>query len=101
MYIENKSEGLEGAGRIGWVELSRSRRSYHYSGCELLKCAGYKYNCIDVETGEYFWVSGPRRDGSDRLYGRGIVQIDENAREEYWLKIRNKPECVGQQSFRF
>lgn len=99
MYIENKSEGLEGPGRIGWVELSKSRRSYRYAGRELKKCSGYKYNCIDVQTGEHFWVSGPKRDGSDRLYG-GIVEIDDDAREEYWLKIRKKPESVGLASFR-
>jgi hypothetical protein len=32
MYIENKSNGLSGSGRIGWVEMSRSTRSYVYAG---------------------------------------------------------------------
>ena len=31
MYIECKDGKLEGPGRIGWVELSRTARSYVYS----------------------------------------------------------------------
>ncbi len=54
MYIENKSEGLDGPGRIGWVEFSKSGRSF-------------------------------------KLYG-GVVEIDDDAREEYWTTIRNLPQ---------
>ena len=89
MYVENKADGL---GRIGLVEVSKSRRSYYYQGRCLQKTkSGYKYNCIDADTGESFWVSGPHRDGRDRLYG-GIVAIDEDAREEYWVTVRKMPE---------
>jgi hypothetical protein len=100
MYVENKSEGLEGPGRIGWVELTRARRGYRYAGRLLQKVTwGLKHNCVDAETGEPFWVSGPKQDGHDRLYG-GVVEIDEDARVEYWLKIRRLPECVDQRSYR-
>jgi hypothetical protein len=93
MYVEYKGNGLDGPGRIGWVELSKSKRSYHYQGKRLQKTkGGYKYNCFDAETGEEYWVSGPKRDGTDKLYG-GVVDIDDDAREEYWLNIRKKPEC--------
>ena len=92
MYIECKTNGHRGPAHIGWVELSRSARSYYYRGKRLEKTgAGYKYNCFDSETGERYWVSGPKRNGGDRLYG-GIVQIDEDAREEYWLHIRRQPQ---------
>jgi hypothetical protein len=37
MYIENKSEGLDGLGRIGWVELSKSGQSFYYQGRRLQK----------------------------------------------------------------
>ncbi len=94
MYVEFKGQGLAGPGRIGWVEMTKSGRSFRYQGKELLKTkSGYKYNCIDIETGEHYWVSGPKKRGGDRLYG-GIVEIDEDAREEYWLRIRNLPENV-------
>jgi hypothetical protein len=87
MYIEEKY-GLDGPGRIGWVELSRSKRSYRYAGRVLLKVGdGYKYNCVDAETGQHYWVSGPKRNGEDKLYG-GVVEIDEDARQAYWRDIR-------------
>lgn len=100
MYIECKGGGLEGLGRIGWVELSRTRRSYHYAGKQFQKTkSGYKYNCIEVESGEAYWISGPKKDGTDRLYG-GVVEIDQDARVEYWTKIRNAPERAYLQSYR-
>lgn len=99
MYIENKSGGLDGAGRIGWVEFSKSRRSYHYAGRLLKRCAGYKYNCVDTETGEEFWVSGPKRNGTDKLYG-GIVEIDDDARVDYWTSVRKMPQCSHLASYR-
>jgi hypothetical protein len=90
MYIENKQGGLDGEGRIGWVEVSRSRRAYRYCGRLLQKVkSGYKYNCVDSETGEEYWVSGPRKDGADKLYG-GLVQIDDDAVDEYWRTVRGR-----------
>lgn len=99
MYIEYKGGDLDGPGRIGWVELTRSRRAYRYQGKLLEKVVGYKYNCIDAETGERYWVSGPKRNGEDKLYG-GLVHIDEDAREEYWLKIRRLPQFLTKRSYR-
>jgi hypothetical protein len=99
MYIEAKGGGLDGPGRIGWVEFSKSKRSYHYAGRMLHRCAGYKYNCVDAESGETFWVSGPKRDGSDKLYG-GVVEIDDDARVEYWKTIRRKPDFAEMKSYR-
>ena len=92
MYIESKSGGLDGAGRIGWVEFSRSMRSFHYAGKLFQKTkSGYKYNCIEAETGEHYWITGAKKNGADKLYG-GVVEIDEDARIEYWTKIRGIPE---------
>jgi hypothetical protein len=100
MYVENKRGGLDGDGRIGWVELSRSRRTFHYRGRHLAKTkSGYKYNCIDAKNGDEYWVSGPRKDGADKLYG-GVVQIDEDARVEYWTKIREQPSCAELTEYR-
>jgi hypothetical protein len=100
MYVENKSGGLDGDGRIGWVELSRTARTFHFQGRHLRKTKrGYKYNCFDEETGEEYWVSGPHRDGADKLYG-GVVQIDEDARVEYWTNIRERPDLVALTEYR-
>ena len=100
MYIENKGGGLDGDGRIGWVELSRSGRTYRYRGRELAKTkSGYKYNCVDQETGNRYWVSGPHKDGADKLYG-GVVSIDDDARVAYWTSIRGAPSCAALTEYR-
>lgn len=94
MYIEDKSEGLTGPARIGRVKFSKTGRTLYYGGrsFQSLKGAGVsKSNYYDIETGEEFWISGPRRDGGDRLYGEPTpVEIDEDVREEYWREIRGR-----------
>ncbi|MCU7829561.1 MAG: 1-deoxy-D-xylulose-5-phosphate synthase [Candidatus Thiodiazotropha sp. (ex Myrtea sp. 'scaly one' KF741663)] len=93
MYIEYKGEGIIGPARIGRVRYSKSGKSVHYQGrtFETLSGVGYKANFFDVETGEYYWISGCRRDGMDALYNTE-VEIDEDVREEYWNEIRSKPQ---------
>ena len=99
MYVEYKGGELDGPGRIAWVELSRSRRAYRYRGRLLHKVAGCKYNCVDAETRERYWISGPKKNGEDKLYG-GVVEIDEDAREEYWVRVRGLAERVVEERFR-
>jgi hypothetical protein len=92
MYIERKGNEISGPARIGRVTFSKSGRSYHYNGRIYQKMkGGFKANCFDSETGEEYWISGCKKDGSDRLYS-GTVEIDEDVREEYWTDIRKTPE---------
>jgi hypothetical protein len=91
----SKGGGLHGAARIGQVTFSRTGATLHYGGKSFrsLKGSGFKANYFCVETGEQYWISGPRRDGTDRLYKSDWqVEIDENVREEYWTEIRKRPE---------
>ena len=92
MYIEDKSDGLNGAARIGRVTFSKSGRSLHYDGrsFQSLGGTGFKANYFDVETGDHFWISGPRKDGRDRLYEGSTkpIEIDPDVSEEYWRDIR-------------
>lgn len=94
MYIESKSASLNGAARIGRVTFSKTGKSVSYGGrtFQSLKGSGFKANYFDVETGEKFWISGPRSDGRDRLYPESSapVEIDSDVREEYWRDIRAK-----------
>jgi hypothetical protein len=96
MYIESKAEGLNGPARIGRVTFNKTGCTLHYKGqsFQSLKGRGFKANYRETETGEEYWISGPRRDGLDRLYGKSalIVKIDDDVREEYWTKIRKKPD---------
>ena len=97
MDVEHKGDGLIGDARIGRVTVSRSGATLSYRGCSFqsLKGAGFKANYREVESGEEHWISGPRKDGRDRLYGERLpVPIDEDVRVEYWLEIRNQPDRV-------
>lgn len=94
MYIEDKSAGLSGPARIGRVSFSKTGRTLYYGGktFQSLKGDGFKANYRDVETGDWYWISGPRRDGRDRLYGEATpVEIDDDVREEYWTAVREQP----------
>lgn len=95
MYIESKAQSLNGPARIGQVTFSKTRATLYYKGQEFqsLKGSGFKANYFDVQTNDRYWISGPRRDGTDRLYVSNIpVEIDDDVREEYWTEIRKKPE---------
>lgn len=100
MFIEDK-EDLRGSGRIGLVHFSKTGKTLYYDKKEFqsLKGYGYKSNYYDVETGVEYWISRPRKDGNDLLYP-GLVQIDDEIREEYWVDIRNRPEMKDNASYR-
>lgn len=92
MYIESKSGTMNGPARIGRVTFSKTGKSISYRGriFQSLKGRGFKANYFDVETGEEFWISGPRKDGQDRLYPKSTraVEVDDDVAEEYWRDIR-------------
>jgi hypothetical protein len=97
MYIECKAGGLTGDARIGRVTFSKTGRTLYYRGqtFQSLKGAGFKSNYYCVETGEDFWISGPKRRGGDALYGGSTpIEIDEDVREEYWRDIRRQSERI-------
>ena len=94
MYIENKFGGndLEGDARIGRVYFSKTGKTLYYRGVtfQSLKGVGFKANFFDVETNNHYWISGPRKDQNDRLYGgnAGVV-IDADVYDEYLKYIQN------------
>jgi hypothetical protein len=101
MYIEDKSTGLTGPARIGRVTFSKSGRTVYYHGkaFQSLRGHGFKANFFDTETGQHFWISGPRHDGADRLYAGGTpVEIDDDVRHEYWTQIRNLPDRTNERT---
>jgi hypothetical protein len=99
MYIESKAEGLSGPARIGRASFSKTGKTVYYDGktFQSLKGSGFKANFYDVETGDHYWISGPRKDGADRLYGEALpVEIDDDVRDEYWREIRGQPSRSGE-----
>jgi hypothetical protein len=106
MYIENKGgevknfgsyeesfpASLTGPGRIGRVVFSKTGHSLTYGGHEFSKAKGFKAN-YHCDTGEWYWISGPKKRGGDALYATNTpTEIDEDVREEYWTTIRSQPD---------
>jgi hypothetical protein len=100
MYIEYKGDSLVGPGRIGRVQFSKTGKTIYYDGRKLQSLkGGYKANYFDVEAQEEYWISGCKKKGDDTLYP-GIIEIDEDVREEYWRDIRELPQNVHLTSIR-
>lgn len=100
-YIEQKIDGVRGIGRIGFVSLSKTGKTIYYNSRALssLKGSAAKANFFDNKTLEEFWVSNPTLDGSDSLFP-AVIEIDENAREEYWIGVRGMPKNISAASFK-
>jgi hypothetical protein len=97
MYIESKAQGLSGPARIGRVSFSKTGQTIYYRGDAFRRFRGFKANYYKVGTEDEYWISGPKKDGSDRLYGEALpVEIDEDVREEYWTTIRGVPDRVSE-----
>ncbi len=95
MYIECKAGELVGAARIGRVSFSKTWKTIYYRGrvFQRIPGGGFKSNYFDKETGSDYWISGPKKDGSDRLHGERLpIQIDDDVRDEYWCITRNQPD---------
>lgn len=99
MYIEQKTHpgghDDRGPARIGRATFSKTGATIYYGGKQFQRaCPGQCGNYFDVETGDSYWISGCKRNGSDRYSWaqRSPVEIDEDVREEYWTTIRNQPE---------
>lgn len=82
-YIELKSgHSDDGPAWIGYVEFSKTGRTVYFDD-KAFHGNGHG-NCVDVETGENYWITGIKANGNNRhVFGRGIVKIDEDAIEEY------------------
>ena len=91
-YVERKTDGVRGLGRIAYVEFSNSGKTIYYDGRTLAPLKGFaaKANYYDEETFEEFWISSPRQDGNDSLFP-ATIEIDEAVCEEYWTAVRKAP----------
>ncbi len=95
MYLECTTTGEK---RIGRVTFNKSRRTIFYDGQAIHRCKGYKFNHYGGPG--LWWISGPKKDGTDALYGSPIVEIDEDVREEYWTEIRKRPDLINETTYR-
>lgn len=84
-YIELKTgQAHKGPAWIAHVKMSRSGTTVYFAGKALRQGNGASGNHFDIETGEEYWVSGVKKDGTDRHWaGSGKVAIEASAVEDY------------------
>jgi hypothetical protein len=103
MYLELKTHGRghddNGPAWISRVAFSKTGKTIYWRGKKLQRFSGFCGNYYDLETGDEYWISGPKKNGQDRYSWAGEkVKIDPDVREEYWTQIRNQPERVKEKS---
>ncbi len=106
MYIEEKDPssvgGTDGGqARIGRVRFSKTGKTVYYNGQTFHRHNGAYGNHVDAKTGTQYWITGPKRGGGNRNYSNLPIEIDEDVREEYWVKIREMPENKRDKLARF
>ena len=92
-YIELKTGyNDDGPAWIGKVQISRSGNTIYFNNHAFQKWNGCNGNFIDVESGDEYWISGVKKDGTDRHWaGKGKIIIDEKIIHDY-LKITGETE---------
>jgi hypothetical protein len=83
-YVELKSDRNDaGPAWIGRVTLSKTGRTVYFNGKALKRGNGVGANHFDLETGEWYWISGVKKRGSNRHWaGSGKIQVEAAAVSE-------------------
>ena len=93
MFVQLKSghQTDRGPAWICWVDFNSTWKTARFHGRELRRSQGIDANFYDVDTREWFWLSGPKRDRTDFRYGPGRPQVDEDARDSYEAFLDGAP----------
>jgi hypothetical protein len=78
---------------ICWVDFNRTWRTARVHGrvLERLQGGDDEGNWRDAASGEWFWLSGPKRDRTDSRYGPQTTTVDEDARVAYDAFLNGAP----------
>ena len=92
MYIELKSGySDDGPAWIGYVKTSKSSKTMYFNDHAFQKCTGNYSNYVDVENGDKYWISGLKKNESNRHWaGHGKIMIDKRAVNEHLEIIGEK-----------
>lgn len=89
-YIELKSGFSDnGPAWIALVSFSKSGKTVYFDGKAFQSTKGDRTggNYFDIETGDEYWISGVKKDLTDRHWaGGGIIGIEKRIQEDY-LKL--------------
>lgn len=85
IYVELKTGyGHSGPAWIGKAFFSKSGQSIYFDGVVLKKSQGISGNFYNPDTQEEYWVSGVKKNGTDRhKFGSGKIRIDKSVITEY------------------
>ncbi|MFS0731679.1 hypothetical protein ABC270_16590 [Curtobacterium sp. 1P10AnD] len=98
MFVQLKTGYDTDAGPswIASVRFSKSWSTVYFHGRTLRRVTGTAYanydsNFYDVESGEGYWVSGPKRDRTDARYSNGKPTVEDDARVAYEAFLNGEP----------
>lgn len=90
-YIELKTGfSDDGPAWIGLVSYSKSGKTIYFNGKAFQK-SGSKGNYYDIETGDEYWISGVKKDMTDRhSCGNGKIFVEKRILNDYLMIINIK-----------
>ncbi|MFJ2621335.1 hypothetical protein [Glutamicibacter sp. NPDC087344] len=94
MYIQLKTgyNTDRGPAWISRVRFSKSWRTAYFRGLALRQVSGlFDANFVDPETGDEYWLSGPKRDRTDGRYSSEQPSVDADVIEEYEAFLAGAP----------
>ncbi len=93
MYVQLKTGHALDAGPawISRVRFTKTWKTAYFHGRTLAREQSWDANFRDLDTDEWFWLSGPKRDRSDTRYGHGAPTIDDDARADYEAFLDGAP----------
>lgn len=93
IYVELKTGYSDnGPAWIGKGFYSKSGQSIYFNNKVFKRGSGISGNYYDIETMNEYWISGVKKDGTDRHWaGNGKIMIDKSTLAEY-LQIINANE---------
>ena len=88
MYIELKTGySDDGPAWIGYVKTSKSKKTIYFNDHAFQKNIGNYANYIDIENGDKYWISGLKKEESNRHWaGHGKIMVDRIRGQSYYVK---------------
>ncbi len=98
MYVQLKTGfGTDlGPAWISRVRFTRTWRTADFHGRTLRRVTGtahanFDSNFYDADSGDEYWISGPKRDRTDGRYTRRQPVIEDDVRDQYEAFLAGRP----------